>query len=304
MQKAATPFSSTEWATAIVLALLTELGLGLLLVSAGKTGTVHAQQEVVPKEMPIEVLPVLDDIPLLKQGSKPQKSKLPDMWRKPKPKKRYEDKSAPSTKAEKDLKKLEKLPENELAKPDEDPAPKDAELVKKIDEDIPEEENPKEANLPTEGGEDGVKEGTETDPLKALVVSQYRVKLQAWFRAGFAYPSSEIPLQVLCGLRTKINVTVASDRSVASYSVSAPSGNSIFDSRVKAHMDRKVGQQLPPPPPKYPDILEKILQTNFSGKSDQCKNISSSPKSPTGADPGSPAPAQPQTDSDGSEESE
>lgn len=292
MQEARNPFSSGEWAAAIAFALLTELAMAALLVSAGKSGTVQAAPEEATQETPIEVLPVLDEVPLLKLGSKQQKQRLPDMWRKPKPKKRYEDKSAPAPDAKKTL---DKLPENELAKADEDPAPEDAELAKKVDEDIPEEENPEESNLPVEGGEDGVKEGTETDPLKALVVSQYRVKLQAWFRAGFTYPGTdEVPLETLCKLFALVQVQVGGDRSVASYSMSSPSGNAIFDARVKAHMDRKVGQQLPPPPPKYPDILGTTLSPNFTGKIDKCKNLSSSPKAPGEAEPGSPSPAEPQ----------
>lgn len=262
------PFSPGEWAVAILLALVTEGILAALLASAGKSGSIQAEEERVKPEIPIQILPVLDDTPLLKLGSKKKPDKLPDMWRKPKPQKRYEDKSAPAANAEKTL---DKPLESDLAKLDEAPAPTDAELAKKVDEDIPEEEDPEESNLPEEGGEDGVKEGTETDPLKALVVSQYRVKLQAWFRAGFAYPTNEIPLDVLCGLHTRVNVSVGGDRSVTSFSLTSASGNAIFDARVQSHMQGKVGKMLPPPPPKYPDILTSILQTNFSGKIPKCK---------------------------------
>jgi hypothetical protein len=282
-------FSPGEWTLALVFALSTELIVAALFVMAGRSGSIHAAEEVLPQEVPIEVLPVLEDAPLLKLGSKRRENQLPDMWRKPKPQKRYEDKSAPTKDA---AKQLEKLPENEVAKGREAPAPEDAELAKEVDEDIPEEEKPEDANLPQEGGEDGVKEGTETDPLKALVVSQYRVKLQAWFRQGFVYPTSEIPIEVLCQLHLLINVSVGGERLVASYSLTGSSGNAIFDARVKAHMDRKVGQTLPPPPPNYPDILPPVLTTNFSGKTDKCSKLNQNPKAPSGASPEAPAPPQ------------
>lgn len=259
-------FSSGEWAIAIFLALLTEGAIVGLLAVAGAAGTVPAQEEPRKAEIPIEVLPVLDDVPLLKLGSKPRENQLPDMWRKPKPQKRYEDKSAPAENAKK---QLDKPPENEVAKGKEEAAPEDAELAKKVDEDIPEEEKPEEAKLPTEGAEDGVKEGTETDPLKAFVVSQYRVKIIAWFKAGFVLPT-DIDEAVLCHLLTRVRATVGSDRTVTGYTMQ-PSGNASFDARVKAHMDRKQGQQLPPPPPNYSDILDSIVTPTFSGETPGCK---------------------------------
>jgi hypothetical protein len=280
-------FSSGEWTVAIVLALVTEGALVALLAFAGAAGSVPSREEEAKPEIPIEVLPVIDDLPLLKLGSKPRENQLPDMWRKPKPKKRYEDKSAPAENAEK---QLDKLPENEVAKKDEDPAPEDAELAKKVDEDIPEEEKPEDAKLPNEGAEDGVKEGTETDPLKAFVVSQYRMKIIAWFKAGFTVPS-DIEAAVLCQLLTRVRATVGSDRTVTGYTLQS-SGNAVFDARVKAHMDRKQGQQLPPPPPNYNDILESIVTPTFSGETSGCKN--KKPRTAPAA-PDQPAPDQPES---------
>lgn len=249
-----------------MLALVVEGALAALLATAGAAGSIKPEEEKREEAVPIQVLPVIDDVPLLKLGSKPREQQLPQMWRKPKPQRRYEDKSAPTVDAKKEL---DKLPENEVAKGKELAAPEDAELAKKVDEDIPEEEKPEEANLPNEGAEDGVKDGTETDPLKAFVVSQYRVKIIAWFKAGFTLP--EMDEATMCGLLTRIRATVGSDRSVSGYTLQ-PSGNATFDARVKAHMDRKVGQQLPPPPPNYADILESIVTPTFSGETPGCKN--------------------------------
>lgn len=261
---------------ALTLALLTEGALGVLLATAGAAGTVRSEDDKAREEVPIKVLPVIDDVPLLKLGSKPRENQLPQMWRKPKPKRRYEDKSAPNVDAKKEL---DKLPENEVAKGKELAAPEDAELAKKVDEDIPEEDDPEEANLPNEGAEDGVKDGTETDPLKAFVVSQYRVKIIAWFKAGFVLP--DLDAAVMCHLLTRVRATVGSDRSVTGYTMQ-PSGNATFDARVRAHMDKKVGQQLPPPPPNYHDILESIVTPTFSGETPGCKN--KKPRSAPGGD--------------------
>lgn len=223
---------------------------------------------VPPAETAIAVQPVLDDVPLLKLGSKPQKYKLPDMWRKPDPVKRYEDKSAPAVNADKNP---EKLPENEVATGDEAPAPEDAELAKEVDEDVPEvDENKEQPNLQEEGAADGVKEGTETDPLKAFVISQYRLKIISWFKAGFK-PVSQIDCETAARLEMRITAQVGPDRSVVSYTVISASGNALHDARVTSHMDRKKGQQLPPPPPNYADILDSVVKLNFSGKLTNCK---------------------------------
>lgn len=270
-------YKSSELVAAVTLASLVQAALVVLLVTAGGGRSLQAKEEEVAREVPIAVNPVIDDLPLLKLGSK-QKPRLPQMWQpKPKPKPRYEDKSAPSPVAEKEP---EKLPENEVAKGDEKPAPEDAELAKKVDEDIPEDvtTDDEELEMAEEGAEDGVAEGTETDPLKAFVVNQYRMKIIAWFKAGFIVPTDQLDCDTLAGLNTKVVAQVGPDRSLAGYAVSGPSGNAVFDGRVKSHMDRKVGGQLPPPPPKYSDILEATVHLNFSGKTNSCK--SSKPSAP------------------------
>jgi hypothetical protein len=254
--------------------------------------SLDSQTPPKPPEMAIAVQPVIDDVPLLKLGSKPQKYKLPEMWKKPDPVKRYEDKSAPTVDAQKNP---EKLPENEVAQADEAPAPEDAELAKEVDEDIPEvDEKKEEPNLQEEGAADGVREGTETDPLKAFVISQYRIKIIGWFKAGFS-PPSQIDCETAAGLRTKVVAQIGSDRSVVSYTLSSASGNAIFDSRVSSHMDRKKGQQLPPPPPNYADILDSVVNLNFSGELPNCKR--SGLPDTTKNDPAE-APAAPPTDGD------
>ena len=97
------------------------------------------------------------------------------------------------------------------------------------------------ATVEGEGTADGVKEGTEADPLKARAVSQYYGKLQGWFNARFRPPSEGAPCAELKKLGASVVVTVGGDRSVAGYSLVKPSGNSDFDARVRAMLDGAKG---------------------------------------------------------------
>lgn len=244
--------------------MLVEGAIAALLIWANASSSLTPEKEPEVKETPIEVQPVLDELPLLKQGSK-QKAKLPDMWRKPKPRPRYEDKTAASTKAEKTLDKP--VEKKELQKADKEVPPDEkAELAKKVEEQLTEAPDEKEQQLPEEGAEDGEKEGTETDPLKAFVLDQYRKKVQAWFKAGFSPPEGA------CDAEVSVSANLSSDRTVTSFSVAGSSGNSGFDERVKNHMQTKVGNQVPPPPPSHPDILNTAISLRFSGKTPGCKS--------------------------------
>ncbi|HVW24833.1 MAG TPA: TonB C-terminal domain-containing protein [Polyangiaceae bacterium] len=262
-------FQASEVVIATGLAVIIEATLAILLVTATNHTRIKPKDDVAQEPEPIEVKPVLDDVPLLKLGSKKKlHAKLPDMWVKKPPVRRYEAASAPSPKAEP---VKEKIPETPLVKPSAQPPPPDAAIAKKVEEVTktpPDAGRPKkvvESNLPTEGAEDGVKEGTETDPLKAFAVSQYRNKISAWFNQKFVKPTKEIPCEELKKLHASVTVNVSGDRAVSGYSVSKPSGNDIFDGRVKSTLDGIVssGAELPPPPPNYADILGSTLAVGF-----------------------------------------
>ena len=147
-------------------------------------------------------------------------------------------------------------------KPNAEAPPPDASIVKKVDEtpkvDAGSPKKPRQ--LAEEGAEDGVKEGTEKDPLKAYAVGQYRIKISSWFYARFKWPK-EIPCDELKKLRATVVANVGGERSVTGYSIVKPSGNAIFDGRVKSTLDSIVGSgaELPPPPPNYADILTTSL---------------------------------------------
>jgi hypothetical protein len=275
-------FKPTEFGIAIGSALCVEAGIAVMLMLAGAGTALSSHEQPPPPVMPIQITPVIEDVPLLKLGSKRAENQLPDMWRKPKPKPRYEDKSAASPVADKNP---AALPTNEMAKSDERPAPEDAELAKKVDEMIPDETDPVDPNLPEEGAADGIAEGTETDPLKAFVIDQYKAKLIAWFKQGFDSPDGA----EYCDISALVSAHVGADRVVQSFTLTS-SGNPAFDAKVRAHLQRKVGQQLPPPPPKYPELAESTVHPRFSGENSACKDSKS--KKPAKAAP-SPEPDSP-----------
>lgn len=266
-------FSARELTLASLYAILLQGAFILLLAFAGDSrGKVVKEIQLLPKEIPIAVLPVLDDLPLLKLGSKKQvKPKLPDMWRKlaPRPVKRYEERSAPSELAED---KVENIPKSELADKKHEAPPEDAEIAKEVDQELlDEDDKPKEEpQLNQEGAADGIAEGTETDPLKARMADQYRIKIAQWFNARFHPPVDAIPCEVMKALATSVAVTVGGDRRIVGFSVTSPSGNATFDAKVTGTMSGLSGQQLPPPPPLYPDILGGTVYPRLSGAGVKC----------------------------------
>jgi len=259
-------FTQTELGTAILAAMLIEGVFFAVLIAAGESrGKIHAAPPPAASEVPIAVKPVLDEVPLLKLGGKKMRPKLPELWRKNPPVQRFEASSAPSPMAEKTP---EAIPSSPLALKDAGPPPPpDAAVVKQIDQVLldagpPPPETPQASG---EGSPDGVKGGTETDPLKARAVGQYTQIIIAWFNARFRQP--DIECETLKELRASVSATLGPDRTVTGYTVLRPSGNAQFDERVNTTMGNIVGQQIPPPPPLYPDIVN-LPSVTFRG---QCK---------------------------------
>lgn len=254
-------------AVAFSTAMLT--GFFVLLVVAGENASrVRSAEPPPPAAMPISVKPVLDDLPLLKLGGKKVKAKLPEMWKKQPPVQRFEAASAPSPKAGKTPEAITSAP---LAKPDAAAPPPDAEVAKEVDQVLLDAGPDAAPTVEGEGSPDGVKEGTEADPLKARAVSQYLGRILGWFNARFRPPEGEIPCAELKKLSAAVAAQVGPDRRVTGYSITRPSGNPVFDERVKSTMDRIVGEELPPPPPLYPDILGATVSPRFSGSNAQCE---------------------------------
>jgi len=263
-------FAPREILLCAVLGVLLETLLIVGIVVSGNTRVQIRKQEESPElVIPIAVQPVVDDLPLLKLGSKKDKLKLPDMWRKrePTPVRRLEERSAPSEKAQD---KPDEIPESEIADPDHPAPDEDDEVVKEVDQTLEEEPTEEAPELSEEGDESGVANGTETDPLKARAVDLYRLKILSWFNSRFRPPKDQIACEVLRGLSAGVAVQVGGDRSVQSFTVTSPSGNAVFDASVQSTMSALVGQILPPPPELYPDILGQSVFPRLSGAGVPC----------------------------------
>jgi len=239
------------------------------LVLAGENAMkLQAEKPPPPTEVPIAVKPVLDELPLLKLGGKKVKAKLPEMWKKNPPVQRFEERSAPSALADKSP---NAIPTSPLAPADAAAPPPDAEVAKEVDQTLLDAGPDAAPTVEGEGAADGVKEGTETDPMKARVRSSYFGKVMGWFQVRFQPPVGEVPCEELKKLKSSVNVTLAPDHlTITGYSIASPSGNAGFDARVKTTMDRIVGQQIPPPPPLYPELGQSTLQPILSGQAAKC----------------------------------
>ena len=284
-------YKAREVALAALCAFVVEAGILLLWIYAGAgSGHVAAAPPDLPKEIPIAVKPVVDETPLLKLGGK-KKAKLPDMWKKQAAVQRFEETSAPSAKASKSP---EAIPSSKLTPLDASAPPPDAEVAKQVDQQLTDAAPEAAPTVEGEGTQDGVKEGTEADPLKARAVSAYYGKLQGWFNARFRPPSEGAPCDELKKLGASVVVTVGGDRSVSGYSLVKPSGNADFDSRVRSMLDGARGEQLPPPPPLYPDILGQSLPLRLTGQNVKCNDAPSAPAQPSPSPPSEPAAPEPE----------
>lgn len=269
LRQAPSAFAPSELFLAGAVAALIEMALLVLVIWAGENTTqIKAKEPEPPPPMPIKVKPVLDELPLLKLGGRKVKTKLPEMWKKQPPVQRFQESSAPSQHASKSP---DAIPTSALAKLDASAPPPDAETAKEVDQLLLDAGPDAAPTVEGEGAADGVKEGTEADPLKARAVSQYMAKILSWFNARFTPPAGEIPCDELRGLRSSVLVNVGGDRTVTGFSA-RPSGNAIFDARVQKVMQGAVGAELPPPPPLYPDILGSVVNPVFSGSAAKCES--------------------------------
>lgn len=219
--------------------------------------------------VPVKVIPMLDlDTPLLKLGGQRDHTKLPDRWVKQAPKPRVEQKSFVSTKAGKNEHDIPP-PEVKVAEAHTPPPPPSAEIAKQVDAPAPVVDAGAPANVDEKGHADGVKEGTETDPLKARAVDLYRAKIAGWFSSRFRVSGSGLPQEELVKHRVSATVSVGADRTVTGYTIN-PSGNAVFDAAARSTLEASKGQSLPPPPENYPDVVQSRINVTFVCREHRC----------------------------------
>ncbi len=262
--------------------LLTAFGIAIAVMAA--IGTLLATAKYQPREKPekpaairISMAPPPKNLPLLKLGGKRPNTVLPDLKPKPKPKKKRKQAAKPppvekqaDTPPPPDAPKIVNDPD---AGPPPDAAPEpDAEVAAAVDDspDIDVDAGPTAATGP--GAEDGVADGTETDPLKARAVNAYKHSIRKFFRRHFSVPNGAIPCEELKTLSANVEATVAEDRVVQSFTISGPSGNEVFDARVRKQMESKIGKKIPKPPPMYPQLARRQVPLTLTTKGQACKD--------------------------------
>jgi hypothetical protein len=248
-----------------------------VLVGAGFALSASALERpaVVPEidrgsALPVRVTPVLDlDAPLLKLGGKRDAAKLPDRWVRQTAKPRVEQRAFVSTKAGK-TEQDAPAPEIKVASAATKPPPPDAEIAKQVDTPVAAvvDAGPA-ANVAEQGHADGVKEGTETDPLKARAVDLYRSKIAAWFSSRFRVSGSGLAKEELLKYRVGASVQLGADHTVSGYSL-VPSGNAAFDAAARAALEGAKGQAIPPPPENYPDVAQSQINVTFVCRANRC----------------------------------
>jgi hypothetical protein len=253
-------FLPTEIALGIVVALLAQVGGLLLLRTGGGTALRADISDERARPMSVSITPVVDDAPLLKLGTKKQPGKLPDRWIAPRAVERTTAAAFPSPHA---APVPQAIPTVGVADAGQKPS-RDAEVVKQADLLLQVPEAGPAPVSTVEGAPDGVKEGTETDPLKAHAVDLYRAQLTDWFMRRFDI-RGKVPFETLKTLRASVVVNIGSERTVTGFSVTKPSGNATFDEQVRSSLEAIVasGADLPSPPQNYPDILKSTQAMTF-----------------------------------------
>ncbi|MFO0593056.1 MAG: TonB C-terminal domain-containing protein [Polyangiaceae bacterium] len=264
-----------EYPPSDILIALGSASLFLLATAIGLKASAAERPESVSlpektTEAPVKVIPVIDlEAPLLKLGGKPDPTRLPDRWVKKSAKARVEQKAQVSTAADKSIESIP-TPDLPVAEKPLPPAPPDAEVTKQVDAPVVPTSAPSPpSNVPVEGHQDGVAEGTETDPLKARAVDLYRARIVGWFAGRFRVSNSGLSAEDLLKYKVGATVEISADRTVGGYTLS-PSGNAAFDAAAKAALDGAKGQSLPPPPDNYPDIVQSRIRLTFVCKEHRC----------------------------------
>jgi TonB C terminal len=263
-------FRPGEVGIAVLFALCILVGAGFALSASALDRRTEGPEIDKGTAIPVRITPVLDlDAPLLKLGGEHQPMKLPDRWVRQKPVPRVEERAFASTKAGKTAQDIPR-PDMKIADAGTRPPPPDAAVAKEVDTPItlPVEAGPP-ANVDTPGSADGVKEGTETDPLKARAVDLYRERIIGWFAGRFRVSGSGLSAAELARYKVGATVQLSADRHVSSYSI-APSGNAAFDAAAHAALESAKGQQIPPPPENYPDVVQSAIHLTFVCREGRC----------------------------------
>ncbi|NUP13284.1 MAG: hypothetical protein HOW73_45170 [Polyangiaceae bacterium] len=236
--------------------------------------------ECKPPEEIVAVKPVIDSDAIAAAEKAGKKAVLPPEWdRAPEAVKKAiqatpikpPDTTTASTKVENDDIPDAGKVERDWGKTDESLEPKDAEVASNDNDAAPEDGGDSGTDKPSgedagpdattddaggtsQGGGGGCAEG---DPncIPSHIANAYAGKLSAFLRAGFAVSGLGLPPEEMKKLRAGGSVTISPDGTITGFSLGS-SGNPAFDAAAKAHLQSKVGKQVPPPPEDYPQLMK------------------------------------------------
>jgi hypothetical protein len=265
-------FRAADLCASVALGLAVVLGAGVAASAVAPVGRAAVPEPEPPTSVSVRITPVVElspDAPLLKLGGQRDPGRLPDRVLRPVPKVRAEERVFVSSKAGKTVDAIP-APDVKMAPADAKPPPPNAELTKQVDTPLAAVVDAgAPANVDTPGHADGVKDGTEQDPLKARAVDLYRAKLAAWFSSRFRVSGSGLGKDDLLRYRVSAAITVGADRTVSGFSIAA-SGNPAFDAAARATLEGAKGQALPPPPENYPDVTQNRISVTFVCRENRC----------------------------------
>jgi hypothetical protein len=218
--------------------------------------------------VPMRVKPVLDlEAPMVKLGGGKVKAKMPSQWADPVPTPQPH-RAHPSPHAKDDVRDAPPKATAVASAPDAKSAAPSASASSAVaggDSDAP----------PGPGSPSGSPSGSPTgspsgkpgstckdNPLKCNAATMYRGRLYSFFRSRFHANCASLSDDEKKQFRASVTFVLGGDGTVLSYSVS-PSGNAVVDGGAEAAAQAARGQQVPPPPEDYPDLLPPSLPIGF-----------------------------------------
>jgi outer membrane biosynthesis protein TonB len=280
---ATSDFAPWEIGAAIVISVAVQFA-GAVGLYLSRSATIDLPEVDKGAEVPVKVMPVLDEdaFKAAKLGGK--KAVLPDMWQRAPTavKKAIQDKPAPPPDVAGVSTNASERPED-APKPDKkvqtvedagteerDAAPEDGSDAGSADSDAADgsttsTETDGSASGP--GGEGCVGEGCTKDGTNPdFVAAQYQGKLIAFFKRGFVVSGLGLPPEDIAKLSVAVTVQL-SGGVMTGFSMSS-SGNATFDAAARASLEAKKGSPIPNPPEDRPDLDRSSLSfTMVCGKS-------------------------------------
>ncbi len=271
-------YEAWEIGSAVIVATAIQFGVGVLIVL---TSMAEAPMNEVDRggEQAVRVIPVIDEEAFKTARLGGKKAVLPDMWNRAPAsiKKKIQDTPPPppipaEPTPDPGENAFEVKPKSSAeTQEDAGPPPPDADVEEGAD--AGQTASNEDAGSPTldpDGGTSGPGGPGCTGPgcdkdggLDDFIGAQYNGRLVSFFRRGFSVSGIGLPEDEIKKLMVSCSVSLSGDGSVTAATCGS-TGNGVFDAAAKAHMQSKVGQQIPPPPEDRPDLKRSSLPVTLS----------------------------------------